>query len=147
MPCHEDPNKSTCAIENWCVCQWAFASYIEKAGGCDAIQEIQCDAINMKALEAYKSNYDKYGEALSCLYERCELDMSTYSYSLSTDTDSNARTHRIMIGLGVALAAVVGGLAYITIAKKRRGRMNVTEVHGGEDSWKRDDMTEKMSLE
>ena len=51
-----------------------------------------------------------------------------------------------MIGLGVALAAVVGGLAY-TIAKKRRGRMNVTKVHGGEDSWKRDDMTEKMSLE
>ena len=157
MPCHENPDESTCAIENWCVCQWAFASYIEKAGGCDAIQDIQCDAINMKALEAYKSNYDKYGEALSCLYERCELDMSTYSYSLSssankfvggsTDTDINARTSRIMIGLGVALAVVVGGLAFITIAKKRRGRMNIMDDDGGQGSWKQDDMTEKMSLD
>lgn len=155
MPCHEDPTVSTCAIENWCVCQWAFASYIAKAGGCDAIQDLQCDAVNMKALEAYKSDYDKYGEALSCLYERCDLDMSTYSYSLSSSAskfgdggadNDNARTQRILIGLGVALAAVVGGLAYITIAKKRRGRM---DMMGDDDgvNWKRDDMTDKMSLD
>lgn len=154
MPCHENPSVSTCAIENWCVCQWAFASYIAKAGGCDAIQDLQCDAVNMKALEAYKSDYDKYGEALSCLYERCELDMSTYSYSLSsssskfgdggTDND-NARTQRILIGLCVALVAVVGGLAYI-ISKKRRGRMNMMGDND-EGNWKRDDMTDKMSLD
>lgn len=165
MPCHEDPNDSTCAIENWCVCQWAFASYIEKAGGCDTIQEIQCDAINMKALEAYKSNTNKYGQALECLYKRCELDMSTYSYALSssmsstantvrdgssaTETEENAAssTRRIMIGLCVALAAVVGGLAYITIAKKRRGRVNMMMGEdNGSTGWKRDDMTAKMSL-
>ncbi|KAL7553409.1 hypothetical protein ACHAWF_016694 [Thalassiosira exigua] len=70
MPCHEDESKS-CAVGNWCVCQWAFASYLENAGGCDAIQDIQCDAINMKAMEAYKSDYSKYGDALSCLYEKC----------------------------------------------------------------------------
>ena len=70
FPCHEDQNQS-CAIENWCVCQWAFASYIEKAGGCDAIQDIQCDAINMKAMDAYKKDLTQYGEALACLYKRC----------------------------------------------------------------------------
>ncbi|KAL7537639.1 hypothetical protein ACHAXR_012010 [Thalassiosira sp. AJA248-18] len=73
MPCHEDQNQS-CAIENWCVCQWAFASYIEKAGGCDAIQDIKCDSINTKAMEAYQSDYSQYGEALACLYERCLLE-------------------------------------------------------------------------
>ena len=72
MPCHEDQTQS-CAIENWCVCQWAFASYIEKAGGCDAIQDIECSAINMKAMEAYESDYSRYGEALECLMERCLL--------------------------------------------------------------------------
>mmetsp|Transcript_26061 Transcript_26061/g.55007 ORF Transcript_26061/g.55007 Transcript_26061/m.55007 type:complete len:166 (-) Transcript_26061:84-581(-) len=72
MPCHEDQNES-CSIGNWCVCQWAFASYIEKAGGCDAIQDIQCDAINMQALEAYQRDTGNYGQALACLYERCPL--------------------------------------------------------------------------
>jgi uncharacterized protein (DUF2237 family) len=71
MPCHEDKYQS-CQVENWCVCQWAFASYIEKAGGCDAIQYIQCDAINMQALSAYASStQDKHKEALECIYERC----------------------------------------------------------------------------
>ena len=153
MPCHEDSNDSICAIENWCVCQWAFASYIAKAGGCDAIQEIQCDAINMKALEAYKSNSDKYGEALSCLYERCGVDIS-YALSSSaskfgdgsssTDID-NAKTHRIVIGLGVAVATVVGMVAFITFAKKRRERVNLMGDDDGQGSWKRDDMTDKMS--
>lgn len=76
MPCHEDPNQS-CAVENWCVCQWAFASYIEKAGGCEAIQDIQCDSINMQAMEAYKRSDDSsHEEALACLYERCLITES-----------------------------------------------------------------------
>mmetsp|Transcript_24713 Transcript_24713/g.44396 ORF Transcript_24713/g.44396 Transcript_24713/m.44396 type:complete len:164 (+) Transcript_24713:31-522(+) len=75
MSCHEDQSES-CAIENWCVCQWAFASYIEKAGGCDAIQDIQCDAINMQAMEAYKNDDTNYGEALACLSERCGVSIS-----------------------------------------------------------------------
>ena len=62
-----------CDIENWCVCQWAFASYIQKAGGCDAIQDIQCDAINIQALRAYERDTQKYGQALACLYERCDV--------------------------------------------------------------------------
>ena len=71
MPCHEDQNES-CQVENWCVCQWAFASYIQRAGGCDAIQYIQCDAINMQALSAYASSSDEaHREALACIYSRC----------------------------------------------------------------------------
>lgn len=72
MPCHDDQQQS-CAIGNWCVCQWAFATYIQRAGGCDSIQDIECDAINMQALTAYKSDYSRYGEALACIYERCLL--------------------------------------------------------------------------
>merc|ERR1711998_436442 len=38
MQCDGGPGQ--CKIKNWCVCQWAFASYIERAGGCDKIQQI-----------------------------------------------------------------------------------------------------------
>ena len=71
MPCHENKYQS-CQVGNWCVCQWAFASYMQKAGGCDAIQSIQCDAINMQALSAYASStQDEHKQALQCIYARC----------------------------------------------------------------------------
>ena len=41
-------------VEHWCVCQWAFASYLQRAGGCDKIQNIVCEATNMVALTAYR---------------------------------------------------------------------------------------------
>ena len=61
-------------MERWCVCQWAFEGYLQKAGGCDAIQEIECEAVNVKAAEAYEEDEEKHGEALRCLRERCKLD-------------------------------------------------------------------------
>lgn len=77
MPCHEDPtSRRSCAIEHWCVCQWAFASYIDKAGGCDQIQNIQCDAINIEAMKAYKTQKG-YEDAYQCLVERCGLHPNT----------------------------------------------------------------------
>ncbi|EED94253.1 predicted protein [Thalassiosira pseudonana CCMP1335] len=72
LPCNEDITKS-CIVENWCVCQWAFASYLDKAGGCDAIQAIQCDAVNMQAVKAYRANESQYGDALDCIVQRCNL--------------------------------------------------------------------------
>ena len=33
MQCDTSP-KELCPVKQWCVCQWAFASYIDKAGGC-----------------------------------------------------------------------------------------------------------------
>jgi len=74
MQCMDEPGQ--CAIGNWCVCQWAFAGYIQKAGGCDAIVEVQCDATNMAALKAYKasqSNDPSIKAALECLEKRCGL--------------------------------------------------------------------------
>merc|ERR1712039_190890 len=64
-----------CPIKNWCVCQWAFAGYIQKAGGCDSIVNIVCDATNLAAVHAYEQNSDStYQEALACIKKRCKLN-------------------------------------------------------------------------
>lgn len=82
MACHDDAD-SNCPVEHWCVCQWAFASYIQNAGGCDAIQDVVCDAINIQALLAYQqqASTSKYKNALNCLVERCGIDESNISTS------------------------------------------------------------------
>jgi uncharacterized protein (DUF2237 family) len=75
-----------CGIKNWCVCQWAFSTYIDKAGGCDAIQDLVCDAVNMEALLKYreKAPHDrKIKNALDCLVKRCHIDTSSDSTSQS----------------------------------------------------------------
>lgn len=64
--------KGDCPIEHWCVCQWAFASYIEKAGGCHAIDEVVCAAINKAAVTAYEGSSEKKNkDALACIKEKC----------------------------------------------------------------------------
>lgn len=77
MPCTEDASKQ-CPIQNWCVCEWAFSSYIQKAGGCDKIAHIQCDAINQKTLFAYEQatmrGNEKARQALACIKSRCHLE-------------------------------------------------------------------------
>ena len=70
MPCHE--GSGLCPVQDWCVCQWAFASYIHNAGGCNHIQNIKCDAVNMHALEAYKRD-GRYQEAYKCISQKCGL--------------------------------------------------------------------------
>ena len=71
MPCHDDYRKQ-CSINHWCVCQWAFRSYLRLAGGCDNIQTIVCEATNMAARRAYE-NHDDPGSkaALACLKRKC----------------------------------------------------------------------------
>lgn len=71
MPCHEG-NGEMCQVGMWCVCQWAFASYIERAGGCDHIQNIKCEAVNKHALLAYKK-LERYREARECIERKCGL--------------------------------------------------------------------------
>lgn len=80
-----------CPIVNWCVCQWAFASYISKAGGCDNIQNIQCNAINLQALSAYAALADtsddvngEYSTALRCIEHRCSINSSNVLNTLPT---------------------------------------------------------------
>ena len=73
MPCHEN-NGEKCPIKNWCVCEWAFASYIEKAGGCDKIADVVCEATNQKALQHYEaSDMPHVKRALKCLKEKCNI--------------------------------------------------------------------------
>jgi uncharacterized protein (DUF2237 family) len=80
MACSDNSDEK-CPVEHWCVCQWAFAAYIEKAGGCDAIQEINCDATNIEALKAYEGNAadENVVNALTCLKQRCKLDDADYA--------------------------------------------------------------------
>mmetsp|Transcript_22144 Transcript_22144/g.33790 ORF Transcript_22144/g.33790 Transcript_22144/m.33790 type:complete len:188 (+) Transcript_22144:1-564(+) len=82
MDCN-DNSGALCPVQHWCVCQWAFASYIQKAGGCQHIQNIQCDATNINAWKAYQvaaseegENESKFKDALNCLESRCGLTTS-----------------------------------------------------------------------
>mmetsp|Transcript_97994 Transcript_97994/g.277152 ORF Transcript_97994/g.277152 Transcript_97994/m.277152 type:complete len:175 (-) Transcript_97994:30-554(-) len=72
MPCMGQ--SGDCAIGNWCVCQWAFADYIQEAGGCDAITDVVCDSTNMVAMRAYEeSSEPDHQAALACLKQKCNL--------------------------------------------------------------------------
>ena len=75
MACDGDASRQ-CPVQHWCVCQWAFASYIEKAGGCDKIQTIVCEATEMHALTAYRAQAASNAHiaaALRCLESRCNI--------------------------------------------------------------------------
>ena len=67
-----------CPVKNWCVCEWAFRDYIAKAGGCEAIKDIDCNATNALALSHYEAKDDEAtAAALACLEKRCGLDAKT----------------------------------------------------------------------
>lgn len=75
-----------CPRQNWCICEWAFASLIN-AKGCGAVstEAIQCEAVSGKTIVAYReamSLSSQYGgrissnnaaTALQCLQSLCEL--------------------------------------------------------------------------
>jgi hypothetical protein len=70
MPCHD--TSGLCPVQSWCVCQWAFDSYLKNAGGCEHIQDIKCEAVNEQALIAYRKS-GKYKDALECIERKCGL--------------------------------------------------------------------------
>lgn len=64
-----------CKIGNWCVCQWAFSRYLARAGGCDSIVDLVCEATHIAALEAYnRSSVPEHVAALDCIKTRCGLN-------------------------------------------------------------------------
>eukprot|EP00928_Gymnodinium_smaydae_P054025 TRINITY_DN37878_c0_g1_i1.p2 TRINITY_DN37878_c0_g1~~TRINITY_DN37878_c0_g1_i1.p2 ORF type:complete len:226 (+),score=51.07 TRINITY_DN37878_c0_g1_i1:81-758(+) len=66
--------RGTCKIGNWCVCQWAFARYLERAGGCDSIVDLVCEATHIAAFEAYeRSSRPEHKVALECIKRRCGI--------------------------------------------------------------------------
>ncbi len=102
MQCDGAPSQ-LCPVKQWCVCQWAFASYIDRAGGfvplslnllersinitptacpsrhcrCDHIQNVVCEATNIQALDAYRQQAAQGSasaqRALACLKQKCKL--------------------------------------------------------------------------
>ena len=71
-----DGGKGLCPVKHWCVCEWAFKSYIEAAGGCDSIKSIDCEATNQWTYTHYKES--GASEALACLEKRCGLGAVSY---------------------------------------------------------------------
>ena len=73
MACHDNPSQQ-CPTKHWCVCEWAFASYLDRAGGCDHIGNVVCDATHQKTLEHYeKDTRPHIQRALQCLKQKCSL--------------------------------------------------------------------------
>ena len=116
MPCHEDSTQTGCPVANWCVCQWAFSAYVLQEG-CDQIQTIVCDAINIEAVLAYQkmiaqpsssssasSNYgqsqSKYQVALDCLVDRCGLDMNNFHTTAGQQTATTFFSSSLSLLLG-----------------------------------------------
>jgi uncharacterized protein (DUF2237 family) len=117
MPCHEDPDTNGCPVTNWCVCQWAFASYIKGSEGCENIQTVVCESINQQALLAYQKmtsqrNADvKYQTALECLVDRCGLDASHLVIAGTTTSFFGYSTaNGNVAAMFVAAAILVGAL-------------------------------------
>lgn len=125
MPCHEDQSQN-CQVKNWCVCQWAFASYIENAGGCDSIQDVVCDAINMQALIAYKQqaqSSQKYQNALRCVMQKCGIEQeSSYFKSLASNGNKLQGTVSPINFLVVVVALAIGAGTFIKILQRGGNR-------------------------
>lgn len=121
MPC--DSAAGVCPVQHWCVCQWAFASYISRAGGCDKIKNIVCEATNMEAYRAYQSqaaSQPHIASALQCLEERCGLNTNATS-SADGEQAASALTElspTTVLGGGATSAMLLGAAFFAW----RRGR-------------------------
>lgn len=97
LPCVENRQK-TCPIKNWCVCQWAFSKYIQKAGGCDRINDIVCEATNMAAYEHYRRRIldsTEFRDAFKCLESRCNIEKTK---SFASNGNNLEKMNGISIG-------------------------------------------------
>lgn len=122
MGCNTNYLTSTCPVEHWCVCQWAFASYILNAGGCDKIQDIVCEATNSAALAAYEAqapNYPHISDALDCIRSRCGLEAegreveTPTSEEITGPIEDNRNGDFFWSG---SIPALVGGVAVCVVA-------------------------------
>ena len=149
MECDGDAS-SNCPVEHWCVCQWAFASYIENAGGCDMIQDIVCEATNMVALEAYEaaaSSSSSVADALACLRSRCDLDddgddsaapasaeVDTPAAKMASTQEAERRSGEpvsgksLLISVGLLAFAVLAGFVLGRSCRRHRAAATTKEV-------------------
>merc|ERR1719198_2120550 len=81
--------RGMCSIGNWCVCQWAFARYLAKAGGCDAIVDLVCNATHAAAFDAYsKSKRADDIAALECIKKKCAFPQGAEERSVPKIVDN-----------------------------------------------------------
>jgi len=75
FPCQDD-TRNMCPVQNYCVHQCYFSHYLEEVGECDDIQDIKCDAVNIRSLIAYgkRSYKEKYSNALECIAKKCNVE-------------------------------------------------------------------------
>ena len=125
MACHED-SSSNCAVQDWCVCQWAFSAYIEKAGGCDQIQDVVCEAINMEAIIAYQKvawRSSAYQDALDCIVDKCSLDLSKSMYATASQSGLSKRLY-----FGISLLLVGAAALAVLLLRHRKGGGNKAQL-------------------
>ena len=150
MGCHSDYYGNRCPVQNWCVCQWAFASYVSRAGGCEHIQDIVCEATNLKALEAYEANRgrsDSIDKAYECIKSRCAGAISmgvNHADQVTTSSQGNAGepkvqkasftvTTPIMVSV-FTLCVVVGvGGGFVLGRRSRRIRATLSAADGNKE--------------
>jgi uncharacterized protein (DUF2237 family) len=126
MACHED-SSSNCAVQDWCVCQWAFSAYIEKAGGCDQIQDVVCEAINMESIIAYQKvawRSSAYQDALDCIVDKCSLDLSKSMYATASQS---GLSNRLYVGMSLILVGAAA-LAVLLLVRHRKGVGNKAQL-------------------
>jgi uncharacterized protein (DUF2237 family) len=127
MACHEDAS-SNCAVQDWCVCQWAFSSYIQNAGGCDQIQDVVCEAINMQSIIAYQKvawRSSAYQDALDCIVDKCSLDLSKSMYA--TTNQSGSLSNRSYLGM-FAIFVGAAALAALALSRHRKSAGNKEQL-------------------
>ena len=66
--CHD--SEKMCDKKDWCVCQWAFSSAVDKIG-CDNLK-VNCDATNINVYNDFRDN-PNYKSALDCLRKKCQI--------------------------------------------------------------------------
>jgi len=115
-----DGDSNQCQVQNWCVCQWAFASYLQAAGGCDYVQDLECQSINQQAIIAYKQQMNqasKYLDALECIANRCGVsidDIPTSSRASRMSMKSFNSQRAAAWALVVIVAGAATGAVYYT---------------------------------
>merc|ERR1719499_49520 len=106
--CDSIPGRFDCPRQNWCICQWAFASLIS-ARGCEAVskESINCEATSGQTIMAYRDQMALGGlnggqisetssaKALACLQSLCDLSdeyVKSVDYSGGNYIPSNIQT-------------------------------------------------------
>lgn len=120
MPCMNKGGQ--CPVENWCVCQWAFAGYLAGAGGCDAVDEVVCNSTNLAAVQAYEqSNNPNHKRALACIKERCgSIDLSAKQSDSQMSVDIYRRLFAFNRGIIIwpLLGGVAGTISLVVVASR-----------------------------